>query len=217
MHSVLIIDDDPEWIIFLQKTLASSQNLEVRSSVSLEDAKDQISKKDIDIVIADLRLDKRERKPFKALGNLIFSLSLDKKITRIPIIVLTGLELDGHEIIEALNNYSGWIWGWYEKRTFNEDQFRDNIILALNAKTDVKNRGMPKPLQYLLMALGIFVVASGATWIFAQSFPSNEIENLLTITSIVAILLGILVIILSDPDRIKTLMPFLEAWFKKDR
>jgi hypothetical protein len=149
MARILIIEDELEWFKILRKPLAISSNT-IDMAQGVDEAKYQLEKYKYNAVITDPKLSRTQKDLFETFGTLIFSLNDDGGgiNKRSPFIIVTGYELERAQMIKALNNYPGWIWGWHEKGSFDQKSYSINVNTALEARAD--KTCIPRSIRHIL-------------------------------------------------------------------
>jgi CheY-like chemotaxis protein len=212
MSRTLIIEDNLIWHGPLKEPIESRNN-KIDIVQSLEKAKDHLSHRNYDLIIADLVLlaaQSEEGKKFDSLGDLVYFLDQDRKRSRIPIIVVTGHRFDYLEMVKALNDYPGRIWGWHRKvpsakESFDQVAYQKSVQTTLRIKQMLpyEPSGLARP---GLTVLGLFGLVSGVAWLFNNS-SSSQAQPLLITTATVTVILGFLTIMLSNFSTIKQILP----------
>lgn len=139
MPKILIIEDDDNWRELLLSSI-ENDNFDIDEASSLKEARELLRANSYDLLIVDLKLANQQSSGTSHFGQLVFAISQGDKQPhgRVPTIIVTGRNFSGLEIAHAINDFPGWIWGWHEKRTFNDDVFRNNLVKILEAKATQK-------------------------------------------------------------------------------
>lgn len=200
MNKILIVEDDPSWTSTLRKYTESKKTvIDTVDSISL--AREKLQSQKYNLIIADLRMSRGQKKLYETLSSINYSL-IDQDATQFPpVIIVTGSILDYSDIIDAINKYPGWIGGWHEKDIFDPESFQKNVLSNLKIINKRTAFSAPHWWRIVLTIVGLFVIISGAGWLF-QINASPQLETLLLTITKATTILGLAIVLLAHPDKL---------------
>ena len=215
MSRILIIDDEPSWQGILSKEIVA-KGTTIDLADSLADARTKLDNVRYDLAIVDLKLYEPQKKPLEAFGQLTFALDWGQhqKNAWLPLIIVTGKYiLEAQELIKAINDYPGRIWGWhYKGKTFDKGEFRKSVVSAQQAR--YRKPSLSKWWRIVLTVVGLFTTVAGVALIFSTKIPCDQVSlEAITATTIA---LGLLVIVLANPETLDKILPFFRGFFGRE-
>ena len=135
MPRILIIEDYQSWRKRVKRVL-NIKKYKIDEAANLREAREKLEQNNYDLLIVDLTLEEMDAGDLDHYGELVFSISQDgtQPYGRVPTIIITGRNFSKEEIVQALIDFPGWIWGWYEKSKFDSNKFRENVRKAIEAQ-----------------------------------------------------------------------------------
>ena len=212
MARILVIEDDPSWQGILSKEIVA-KGITIDLADSLGNAITNLDNVRYDLAIVDLELFNKQKKAFDAFEPLAFALDWGQypKNAWIPLIVVTGkYVLEAQELIKAINDYPGKIWGWhYKGKTFDPGEFRKSVVAALQAR--YRKPSLSKWWRIVLTVVGLFTTVAGVALIFSTKIPCDQVS--LEVITATTIALALLVIVLANPETLDKILPFFRGFF----
>ncbi len=119
--SMLIVDDSISIIAYF-KNIFKDTNLKIDTSYNVSEALNNLNKNNYDLVITDIEM------PKLTGFDLIQKMKSDKNLSSIPIVVVTGVDLN-EEFYKKIGNNAKFVM---HKGNLNKDEFRLKIFDILN-------------------------------------------------------------------------------------
>ena len=119
--SILIVDDSISIIAYF-KNIFKDTNLKIDTSYNVSEALNNLNKNNYDLVITDIEM------PKLTGFDLIQKMKSDKNLSSIPIVVVTGVDLN-EEFYKKIGNNAKFVM---HKGSLNKEEFRLKIFDILN-------------------------------------------------------------------------------------
>jgi len=177
MARVLLVEDDSSWMDIYRR-YCNIAGVELHSASSFDQAVSILhGKKKFDLIIFDLILMSTGGKSaFTWLDALIYGMKAEK-LDIPPIIICTGMSFGKKEIIRLFTKYQGKLYGFFEKSTFDFDEFTICVRSAINPDAQ---RGSTAKSSLRLFATAIFMSIIVLFIFGVLLFGLNKISDPLT-------------------------------------
>lgn len=195
---ILHVEDDPNWRDIVRRLLLNHKGVELEQASTINEAHDLNLEHQFDIILADLNMSSTAKQDIltglKNFERLMFEVAIEQGTNKLEdrprIVILTGMPATQQEIIDTINTYPGWIWGWLEKATFNEE----DILTVIHVLK--RHRRRTEKLVYAnawpggLVQLGAYLLAAAVSWLVFTT-TNNTILALL----IALVPLGLVIVV----------------------
>ncbi len=216
MAKVLFIEDDLTWQNILRKLLKTAGH-EFEGAESFDSAMALLSgKSKFDVIVFDLVLRGEQENPFVWLDALIHGLSA-KDIETPPIIIVTGLELSKHQIINTFSDYRGVLLGLYEKQTLDTKDFLKRIQdFSKLSPSRNKSRSFLQVIAYTLLAVILIGFVVGLLILGMSLIDDAETQRIfIQIVGTLIVVLVVFVLMFSQNTRVEDVIGSItKIWSK---